>query len=120
MFNPSELVQFCGSQQWYRHPLRTLIMTEGTNHLYDNGAAWLMDVIASYQGVKLDRQTDGFQLWIIKVNADKSATVTCQADSNTPIIIKQRIPYTDFPMPELKLYVEGINQERVCLLPSEH
>ena len=111
---------FYGPSQWYRHPFGRLVYTDGIHFLVENGAAWLLDVVASYQSAKLDQQTEGFQLWILKVNADRSCVVTCQADSNTPNLVEQKIPYTDFPLDEIKLYVEGEGKDRVCLLPQEH
>lgn len=120
MFDPKALDGFCCTEHYYRHAFGRLLMTDGVFYMFQDGAAWLMDVIASYQGAKLDKQTDGFQLWWLKVNADKSAVVTCQADSNTPNLVKQIIEHTDFPMAEIKLYVEGTGDQRVCLLPSEH
>ena len=113
------LAQFYGTSQWYKGPFSRFSMTDGIFFLTENGAAWLIDVLASYQGAKLDRQTEGFQLWKLKVT-DGSAVVTCQADSNTPNLVKQEIPYTDFPLDEITLYVEGEGSNRVCLLTSEH
>jgi len=120
MFNPADLGNFYGTEGYTRHWTRQMIMTDGAMHLNENGAAWLMDVIASYQSLKLDKQTGGFQLWKLKVNIDKSCVVTCQKDSNTPNLVKQKIEYTDFPMSEITLYVEGEGDRRVCLLTSEH
>ena len=95
---------FYGTSQWYRHIFGRLIYTDGIHFLTENGAAWLVDAIASYQGAKLDKQTEGFQLWKLKVT-DGSAILTCQADSNTPNLVRQKIPYTDFPLAEITLYV---------------
>jgi hypothetical protein len=120
MFNPSDLGNFYGTANYYRHAFGKLLMTDGVFFMFQDGAAWLVDVIASYQSPKLDKQTGGFQLWILKVNADKSAVVTCQRDSDTPNLVRQVIEYTDFPMSEITLYVEGEGQQRVCLLTSEH
>jgi len=120
MFNPTDLANFYGTEHYYRHSFGKMVMTDGAMHLFVNGAGWLMDAIASYQEAKLDRQTKGFQLWILKVNADNSAVLTCQRDSNTLNLVEQKIEYTDFPMSEIKLYVEGEGGQRVCLLTSEH
>lgn len=113
------LNQFYGSENWYRHPFRNMIMTDGTYFLSENGAASLIDAIASYQGAALDKKCGGFQLWKL-VKTGNSAVLTCQSDSNTPNLVMQKIPYTDFPLDEIKLYVEGEGQQRVCLLTSEH
>ena len=40
------------------------------------------------------------------VNKDKSAVLTMKEDSNTPELVRQEIPYTDFPLDNIKFYVE--------------
>ena len=115
------LAQFYGTSQWYQGPFNRFTMTDGTFYLSQNGAGWLIDAIASYQGAKLDKQTGGFQLWTLKVNTEKrTAVLTCQADSDRPNLVCQKIGYTDFPLDEIKLYVEGEGGDRVCLLTGEH
>jgi len=110
------LANFYGSEHFYR--FHHMVITDGVKFLMDNGAAWLMDIIWSYQGIK-KLQTPmlrDFQLWTLKVNLEKkTAVVTCRADSNIPPAITQKIPYTDFPLEEIKLYVEN----DTILLPSE-
>ena len=114
----SALDQHYGTSQWYRHWTRRMLYTDGLHFLESNGAAWLLDLIASYQSAKLDQQSGGFQIWTLKVT-DNTAVIICQFDSNTPNLVKQEIPYTDFPLDEIKIYVEGEGENRVCLLPSE-
>ena len=111
---------FTGTEHYYKHWLPGLVFTDGVKYLADKaGAYWLIDIVASYQP-KLRKMSSGlreFQLWTLKVNEEtREAVVTCQADLNTPNVVRQLIPYTDFPLAEIKLYVEG----NVLLLPSEH
>ena len=52
------------------------------------------------------------------------AVVTCDRDAGNTAI-KQRIPYTDCAVPEIKVWVElgsadGITPAYVALLPEEH
>jgi hypothetical protein len=76
------------------------------------GCFWLLDIIGSYQpNAKLGRV---FQVWTLKVNRDKSGVVRGYNDAT--LIITQKIPYTDFPLDEIKLYCIG----GVILLPSEY
>jgi len=112
---------FYGTSQWYRHPFK-MLLTDGTMFLLQNGGGWLIDAIGSYQMTRrLDVETEGFQLWKLTVDTEKhTAVLTCQMDSNTPNLVEQEIPYTDFPLDEIKIYVEGEGNDRVCLLPSEH
>jgi hypothetical protein len=63
------------------------------------------------------------QFWRLKVGADKSAVVRCERDTND-VAFEQRIEHTDFPLPELTLYVEAgaVGEGRpvmVCMLPGE-
>lgn len=125
--NDHDLRNFIGTNNYFRHSLfRSLIFTDGIHYLMENGAAWLVDVVGSHQinpVLKRGKLAD-FQLWELKVNPDKTAVVTCRADSGVKPAITQRIEYTDFPMEEIKLYVErgsvdGENIHLILMLPSE-
>lgn len=77
------------------------------------GCFWILDIIGSYQtNEKLD---PAFQVWQMEVNhADSSAVV--RGFNDTELIITQEIPFTNFQLDELKLYlIDGI-----ILLPSEY
>lgn len=110
----SQLKNFIGSENIYKNTLG-LLYTDGLKYIADScGAYWLIDLVESYQ--KEVSEMCPFQLWTIKVNPDKSAVVTLQDDSNCPIVVQQDIPYTDFPIKELKLYCCN----NTLLLPSEY
>lgn len=120
MFNPDDLGQFTGSETFYRHWTRKLIYTEGIHYLMD-GAAWLVDAIASYQFDPKLFRTDlrEFQLWELKVDLEKhTAVLTCKADSDRAAVVTQHIEFTDFPMEEITLYVER-GEHLTLMLPSE-
>ena len=111
-----QLSNFYGTSQWYKHWTGNLTFTDGIQYLNSNGAGWLVDAIASYQGsrkLSTQRMRD-FQLWKLKVNGN-AAVLTCREDTGKPAAITQEIEYTDFPF-DIKIYVEG----GVMLLPSEH
>jgi hypothetical protein len=111
------LQQFMGGGDQFRH-ITGLLYTEGVQHLAEEaGAYWLIDAIASYQGERVLRapRLREFQLWELEVK-DQKGVLTCREDSDLEPVIRQEIEYTDFPLPEIKLYVEG----GVLLLPSEH
>ena len=75
------------------------------------GCYWFLDVIGSYQtNKKLD---PAFQVWKLEVK-DSSAVVYGYND--TELIISQEIPYTDFPLDKVKLFL----MDGVILLPSEY
>ena len=84
------------------------------------GAYWLIDAIASYQPDKRIRnnpELKAFQVWKLAVHEDKGgATLTMRGDSGQPVIITQKIEYTDFPLPEIILWV----CDDTLMLPSEY
>lgn len=113
MFTANELEQFTGTENYYKHWLG-FKYTDGVNYLVENAKCyWLLDVIGSYQPKHNSKR---FQIWELKVKADKTGEVTMKEDSNTPILVKQKLDRTDFPLNEIKLYlIDG-----VLLLPNEY
>lgn len=119
---------FTGTEQYYQHPF--LLLTDGAKFVAEvAGAFWLMDVIGSYQP-KLRRQVSAFsgapgipfQVWKLKVDLEQSSgVVTCQEDSDAPELVRQEIPYTDFPMGEFTLFVQiGSPEKPVVMVPGEN
>ena len=131
MITSNELSQFYGTEKWYRTQNRRILATDGIKYLCDNGAGWLVDAVLSYQPELLKRtRCQEFQLWTLKVKADKTAVLTCQEDSNLPNLVEQKIEYTDFPLEiagekGFNVYVELTDVDEVkgntyvILLPSE-
>lgn len=106
----AELNQFTGTEKWHRHWMG-LLYTDGVEHLAEKAKAyWLLDVIFSY------KRKEPFQLWEIKLDGKGGCVVTMREDSDRKAKVTQKIPYTDFPLQELKLYLTG----GVLLLPSEY
>jgi hypothetical protein len=115
----SDLEQFIGTENWYRHGLvRNVTFTDGVKFLAENaGAFWLVDEVAFAQHNKKVRGEE-FQVWTLTRDVGElksGATLTCD-DGNGNVVFTKRIPFTDFPLAEIKLYFEG----GVILLPSEH
>jgi len=119
------MAQAIGTERYIKHFTGLLVFTDGVDHLrQDADAFWLVDIIASYQ---TKHKNKPFQLWELKVNTDKSAVITMKEDSNSPILVQQEVPYTDFPLDNIKFYVEegGYGTEDnwtqclVLMLPSE-
>jgi hypothetical protein len=125
-----ELKTFSGTERHYRHAFG-LQYTEGVFHIafrsesvrYDSehacsGAYWLLSEIAIHQP-RARELTDGFQLWTLTVHPHgpmRGAVLTCRADTGVPPVITERIAWTDFPLPELTLYVI----DNTLLLPGEY
>lgn len=90
------------------------LITDGVLALAEAGECyWFLDLIGSYQNnKKLDKS---FQVWKLTVHPESSTAVVEGYNDMKPIIT-QEIPYTDFPLSYLKLFlVDG-----VILLPSEY
>ena len=106
------LAQFTGTEKYYSYPMG-LKLTDGVKYLADKCKCyWLLDIIASYQFKHKDIP---FQLWILTVK-NNTGTVTMQEDTETPELVRQVIPYTDFPMDSVKVYCI----DKVILSPSEY
>lgn len=111
----SDLKQFTGTEQYHRHLFGKF--TDGVNYLADKaGAYWLIDVVMSY---RMNKKTRGvnFQVWELQKNkTGNGCVVTMKEDSDKPVIISQKIGFTDFPLDYIKLFlIDGI-----LLLPSEY
>ena len=107
------LSQCIGTEKYHYNSFvgKRIVYTDGCKFLFEAAEAyWLFTAIASYH------RKEPFQLWELKVNEDKSATLTMKEDSEQPNIVEQHIVFTDFPLQEIKLYlIDGI-----LLLPSEY
>ena len=118
----ANLNQFTGTQEYHRWSVLfpKIVLTDGALYLAEQaGAYWLMDAIGSHQ-INPKVRWEGFQVWILRVESDHQARLTCE-DGNGKVITSQEIEYTDFTLPEVKLY--AIPQEGVglmILLPSEY
>ena len=111
------LASFTGSQILYKHWLG-FHYTQGVKYLADEvGAYWLIDAICSHQKRSLLNKHPGlkeFQIWRLEVK-DDSAVLICEEDTDQQVLT-QKIPYTDFPLPEMKLYLI----DKIILLPGEY
>ena len=106
------------SYPWLR---KRFMLTDGTKYLAEKAKAfWLMEAIASHQiNKKVAREP--FQVWELVVGADCKAILTC-TNGNKRILVQQEIPYSDFPLESISLYVtedEGLGGW-VVMLTSEY
>jgi hypothetical protein len=122
----SDLDQFTGTEHYYRY-IGGMLLTDGAKFLAEKaGAFWLLDIIASYQKDKRilgNERLRDMQFWTLTVKPENAGghkgVVVCQEDSDIPPVITQNIPFTDFPMPEVKLWVQR-GEHLVIMLPSEY
>ncbi len=118
------LTQFSGTVSYYRYWGGISFLTDGVKYLADNAHCyWLLDAIGSYQSELAkhpDNRLQGIQFWKLVVNADKSAVLTCVADSGEPAVVTQKIEMTDFPLPEIQVWLGIEGKSWIAMLPSEY
>lgn len=127
--NVSDLAEFTGTEAWHRWSMLfpKMLLTDGALYVAENagkhGAFWLMDAIASHQPELAKKpEMQSFQLWTLEVYPDKTAKLSCRADSDLPAEIEQLIDYTDFDLAEFSVYCMPVDggQTRTILLKSEY
>jgi hypothetical protein len=108
-----ELSRFHGTQR-YDRDFDGLLVTDGINYLVDRaGCYWLIDLVGSYQR---EVQDVTFQLWEVEVVEGISAVVTMREDTNKPVLVRQHVPFTDFPLERFTFYCA----DNVMMLKSEY
>ena len=129
----STLAHFSGTQDYHRSSAfsRFHYHTDGVQYLAEScGAFWLIDAIISHQG-KNSVKREPFQVWTLNVGSKQAnrtkqsidAVLTC-TDGNGRELVHQSIPYTDFPLGRIELYLEngsldGENVHKILMLPNE-
>ena len=115
------LAEFHGTEQWFRHSLcRNVLYTEGVQYLAENADCyWLIDKIATLQRLPQIRATGGFQRWKMTLLPGSGALLTAD-DGDGNVVWQERIDWTDFPLDETNILVEGDADQPVILLPGEH
>jgi len=118
LLTEADLAQFHGTSTYYRYWLG-ILFTDGVLYLAERGGAhWLLDAIAAWQidpRIREDPMLQEFQFWTLTVNDDRSAVLICERDSDD-VVVTQTIPFTDFPLTRVRLYL----QRGVLCLPSEY
>ena len=110
------LSQFTGTGHYYRLNRRCLI-TDGAKYLADNAECyWLLDATTSHL---MEIETnDWFILTTLTVKDSRATLIYSDGSGNE--LARQQIPFTDFPMEEIKLYCCYDGEHWVTMLPSEY
>ena len=110
------LPQFTGTEHYHRHQ-SWLLLTDGAKWLAESAECyWLYDIIASVRPILAK---DWFAVVKLTVK-DQQGDVTVE-DGNDNVLYTQHIEYTDFPLPEIRLYVADAEEgTKVIMLPSEY
>ncbi len=112
----AELAQFTGTQT-YTHITHRHLLTDGARYLADQAECyWLMDAVASH----LDEI--GTQDWFVLIRLELQGTTATliYEDGNGYEHARQAIPYTDFPLDEIRLYACWDTEHWVIMLPGEY
>ena len=92
------------------------LITEGVRALGDMAEAWwLLTDIAAWCFCEPGVRRESFTDWTLKLDGTKAVLIG--EDGNGHELVRQEIPYTDFPLPEgITLFKVG----NVLMLPSEY
>jgi hypothetical protein len=102
-----------GTGRWYSLgiPSARVHFTDGARTVWEKGGAyWLHDLIAIHVAFDPACSTvtaQPFQAWKLKVNLPAQSAVLTADDGNGNVFYREEIPYTDFPLERLTLWVEG-------------
>lgn len=119
------LPQFIGTTEWYRYSPQLfprVLLTEGTKYIADSCQAyWLMDALSSYTP-RIARHNQTFAVALLTMNGEDAATLDITDDIPANFVYaKQKIEYTDFPLPRgIKLFIARNGEDWVIMLPSEY
>lgn len=109
---------FSGTEEYFIHKSvdgGKLLLTEGCNFVREEANAyWLFDLILSYQSHRCMYE-QYFQAWKLQKQVNDTWLIVCY-DGNDYILVSQQIPYSDFPISYISIWIMG----NVALLPSEH
>jgi hypothetical protein len=116
-----DLSQFYGSENLYRWNMLTKsVLTDGTKYLAEvAGAYWLFDAIDSHLTTQGLTENTEFVVAKLRKIGDSDAELTLD-DGNGLIWMTQYIPYTDFPMEEIKTYAIYNGKAWTHMLTSEY
>lgn len=105
------LIQFTGTEQWWRHTPFNLVYTDGVKYFAEQaGAFWFLDIVATeIEPTKLD-------FAVIKlVSKDNTGSIVVE-DGNGNVTWEKKIEYTDAPEGVWRFFI----QDNIILLPSEY
>jgi len=116
-----DLSQFYGSENLYRWNMLTKsVLTDGCKYLAEvAGAYWLFDAIDSHLTTQGLNQNTEFTVAKLRKIGDSDAELTLD-DGNGLIWMTQYIPFTDFPMDEIKTYATYNGKAWTHMLTTEY
>ena len=128
-----ELRQFSGTEQYFKSSIFTsqMIHTDGVQYVVENGAGWLVDLVASHlkSVARWTFNSGGFAVVILRKNKTGNGAKVRMSDGNGNEKTLQAVRYTDFPFVagefdnnEFKMFVQWdeTNKRLIMMLPSEY
>ena len=121
----AELPNFYGTEQYYRYSpalFNNVLLTDGAKFIAEScNAFWLMDVISSHiPSIKKAGDTFAVAKLTVKDSGASFILVPDLPCDPREVFAKQKIEYTDFPLDEIKFYVQYDGEHWVIMLTSEY
>jgi hypothetical protein len=113
----ADLAQFSGTENYYRY--HSLLLTDGAFYLAEKAECfWLMDVIWSHA---MEKHWYGKEDFITcKLTVQDTVGDVVFDDGNGRILVTQHIPFTDFPLDHVQLFIVQGESNLVVMLPGEY
>ena len=113
----TDLAQFIGTEEYYRY--YNLLLTDGAHYLAEQAECfWLMDLIASHASIKRWLGKEDFIT--CKLTVQDTVGEVVFDDGNGNILARQHIPFTDFPLEKIELFIARGEDNFVVMLPGEY
>ena len=109
----TELKQFTGTENWYKHPLSAMLYTDGVKHFAEAaGAYWFVDTMA-FVVYPLSQKEGMAAITLTVANDEADITVT---DGDESVLWAEHITYTDCPEGTYEFFL----YDGVLLLRTEY
>jgi hypothetical protein len=118
-----DLSHFYGTENLIRwSPITRSVLTDGAHYLAETaGAYWLFDAIDSHITTKgLTSQTEFTVVNLRRLSTTADDFQLTLDDGNGNVFADQYIPYSDFPLAEIKLYAIYNGTGWTHMLPTEY
>lgn len=118
----ADLDQFTGTESLHRWSIISRsVLTDGARYLAEQaGAFWLFDAIDSHLTTRGLNDDTAFTVARLRRDPGTTRAELVLDDGNGVIWAIQEIPFTDFPLEEIKLYAVHNGTGWTHMLPSEY
>ena len=107
----SNLSQFTGTEQWWKHSLSDMTYTDGVRYFAkEAGCYWFLDIVGT------EVMPQGHEFAVVKLASKEGKATIVIEDGNGNATWKKQIEFTDCPEGNWSFYLI----DTVMLLPSEY